>query len=86
MGGPRSPAGRANLPPGSATLTTVRYAAFALIGLAVLFGLVITQRTLQAASDRDNQPADSNDVVVAIATVGLTILVALSAVVFAVLS
>lgn len=86
MGGSCGPAGRANLPPGSATLTTVRYVAIAIITVALLASIAISERAAQAAKNRDVQQADSNDVVVSVTLVGCTIVIALSAVVFAVLS
>lgn len=72
--------------PGGATLTTVRYAAFAFVFSALVLSLLALWRAGEAAGDRDNQSADFNDVVVTVALTGLTIVAALVGVTFAILA
>ena len=64
----------------------MRQAALVLIGAAFIASLFLLWRVGQAAADRDNQPADSNDVAVTIAAAASNLALALMAVVFAILS
>ena len=64
----------------------MREAAFVLASVALVVSLLTLWRAGQAAGDRDSQPADSNDVVVAVAVGAVIVALALMAVVLAVLS
>ena len=59
------------------TLTTVRYFSYACTWIALLIALYLMWRSAQAAANRNEQPADDNDVCFAVAVAGFVVALAL---------